>query len=469
MRLQGSFLESSLFNLVASSCNKFFIFFVSFFSAYVLDSQEHGALSIFIFLVSVVSGILMQSITVAANRTLSVSKGKLDETALSECFNLIAVALVIWLSICFLTLYDVGASIEFLTSGTATEIELYILLSLVPLNIAIGVIAGILQGQQAFKLLALANMIPVLMLTPIAFWLITSHGVFGAIEGLLLHSAVTAACHIAMLVANNRSLKFKGFKPRRGEVAIKVFMPLLLTSAFVSPAYWYATKLLSTAPDGLTQTSLFALLWQFGMILTQIIVSLGGVIMPKMSQANISYEKNPLNYLPTLLAACLFIIPIILSLRFWGEYFLSEFSRDEYMACAMMISGALFISAFKSGIARVIALKGKGWISIVSNAFWLISFLVFIELTETLSAVSLSRSILLAHALSLVVFLPVFYWHKLVSISVLVSKPIFPILICFCVGMLVANYSMYLYLNLTVALILCCIILVPVVKEKKLL
>lgn len=472
MKLKGSFLESSLFNLIASSCNKFFIFFVSFFSAYVLNSEEHGALSIFVFLVSVVSGILMQSITVAANRTLSVNKGVLNKNSLSECLSLVAVSIFIWLLVCSATLYDIDASIDFLTSGTANDVEIYILLSLVPLNITIGIVAGILQGQQAFRLLALANIVPVIFLIPIAFLLIEKQGVLGAIEGLLLHSIFTAGCHLFMLLKRNKVTLFQSISLSqlgKGEVALRVFLPLLITSAFVSPAYWYATKLLAGEPNGLAQTSLFALLWQFGMILTQVIVSLGGVIMPKISQDQISYEKNPLNYLPTMLASVVFIVPIILSLRFWGDYFLNEFSADEYMSCALMISGALFISAFKSGIARVIALKGKGWISIISNAFWLVSFLLIIEYTPTLSAVSLSRAILLAHSISLLVFLPVFYWNNLVSISVLVSKPIFPIIVCFCFSVIVANYSMSIYVNLSVACVLLAYIIISVIKEKKLL
>lgn len=469
MKFKSSFLESSLFNLIASTCNKFFIFFVSFFSAYYLTPQDHGALSIFIFLVSVVSGILTQSITVSANRIVSVSKGVLDEDSSSGCFNLIAYALLIWLGVCIITLYDINASIEFLTANTASSTEIYILLSLVPINITIGVIAGVLQGQQAFRLLAMANIIPVVILTPISFFLITENGVSGAIQGLLLHSIATASTHIFMVLKNNRALRFVSLKIEGAEATRKVFFPLLVTSMFVTPAYWYATRLLSETPNGLAQTSLFALVWQFGMILTQVIISLGGVIMPKMSQENISYEKNLLNYIPTLTAAFVFVVPIILSLRFWGDYVLDEFSTDDYMACALMISAALYISAFKSGIARVIALKGKGWVSMISNAFWLFAFLTFLKMTPTLSAVSLSKCILLAHITSLVVFLPIFYWQSLVSFSVMFSKSTLLITACFISGLIVANFSNSITLNLSAIVILLIAVLFPFFKEKNIL
>lgn len=469
MKFKDSFLESALLNLIASSCNKFFIFFVSFFCAYVLTSEEHGALSVFIFLVSVISGIMTQSITVSSNRILSVSNGVLDEKSLSGCMNLVVLSLLIWLCMCAATLYDIDASIQFLTAGTANSAEVYILLSMVPLNIAIGVIAGVLQGQQAFKLLAIANIIPVVLLTPLSMYLITKDGIFGAIQGLLIHSITTALIHALMFIKKNKAINYVSLKLEGGEVTRKVFIPLLVTSMFVTPAYWYSTKLLSETPNGLAQASLFALVWQFGMILTQVIISLGGVIMPKLSQTNISYERNPLNYLPTMLAAFVFIVPIVLSLRFWGEYVLDDFAPDDYMQCALMISAALYISAFKSGIARVIALKGKGWISIVSNAFWLVSFLTFLKLTPVLSAVSLSKSILLAHITSLVLFLPVFYWHSLVSFSVMFSKSILLITVCFMFSMIVAKYSNSMVLNFSVLSVLFLVVMIPFFKEKKLI
>ena len=454
MIFKNSFLENSFFNLVASICNKSFVFFVSFFGAYQLTSEAHGALSVLLFLVSVMSGVLTQSIQVSANRILSVNKGFLDSRAISGCVNLIVYSFFIWCIACAAILYDVEAASEFLTTNRSSDKELYLILVLVPFNIVVGVIGGVLQGQGKFKYIAMSNITPILVSTPISVLLILEYEIFGAVLGVLIHTVLTALAHVLAFSLTNPEARLTSLKTEGAHTANKVFLPLFITSMFVSPAYWYATKLLAESTSGFSQVSLFALVWQFGLIITQVIIALGGVIMPRIAQDDVTLEKNLSNYIPTLLAAFLIISPALLLLKVFGSYILSNFEEGDYMLTAQLISVALYITAFKSGIARVIALKGKGAVSILSNAFWLLVFFIVLHWENNLTAASLSMCIVLAHIISLIVFLPIFCFNGVFSLSVIFSTQVVSITVLFVIGVLLSMVSSSVILNTLFAVLL---------------
>lgn len=438
-------LTGSAFNLAAATLNKFFVVFVSFYGALVMSEQDHGAVSIFLFLISAISGVLVQALTVSANQFVAAHKDR-GEIVRAGLQVLLMATLALWVTGGFITLGFHEETNQLLTGGIANRIELILIFAITPFSSAAGLMTGYLQGIERFKHLALSNFLSVLVVFPGSIYLVDSLSVTGALWSLFLHAIVNCSILLFFCVKSKVPIgnRLEGNKEVK-ELCARVFLPLLLTNILVAPAYWLGIRVLSVSDGGLSEVSKFTLVWQLGMVLTHIIISLGGAIIPRLvadSRESIYVHQNILNYLVPMGVAFAFLVPFMISAPYLEALAKNRFSADM-VTLIVLVSGILYLNAFSSGISRAMTLNKRNWISLCSNGFWLLVLVVMLKLCEVTSAMDLALILLISSLVKTILFFPLFVRFEVLGMKVIKN----PLVIVMATGFISISLFVYFGVN----------------------
>ncbi|MBA0263892.1 hypothetical protein D7T39_07955 [Stenotrophomonas maltophilia] len=202
-----------------------------------------------------------------------------------------------------------------------------------------------------------------------------------------------------------------------------VAVPVLLTGVMVAPTGWIASRILHEMGGGISQVGLYAAGSQILAVFSQLSVVLAVVLVPRLTRSSGLGEDqiDAVNMLAGWIAVLVCALPLLLWPEVIGRVFGGQYVSQRFNYVVQFLSIAAILMAFKGGIGRKVVAKGYSWFSVVSNAGWLIGFVILASLMAPYGAAGVAFAFFVAHLGHFVVGLPFFarmglmHWRYLVS------------------------------------------------------
>ncbi len=285
--------------------------------------------------------------------------------------------------------------------------ELQIASLLVGLNTLQGAQTGALAGFEAFRPIAIANLVQGMLVFPAVIGGAWSGGLIGAIIGLVI--AATAGCTVIqfLLFRECRTEKIRlGFRGLGQELSVLTgfSLPTLLTGMMNLPVQWMAAAILVKQPGGFAEMGAFSAANQWRTLILFLPAILERTMLPILADLDsrrdhVSYRRTVHTHLllsfgaATLLATPLAIgAPLIMKL--YGEEFVSSWP------VLPLLSGATVIASASFAVGTVMISRGAMWLGLAVNSLWGISLIISAALlTPSHGGVGLGLSFLIAYGI----------------------------------------------------------------------
>lgn len=258
---------------------------------------------------------------------------------------------------------------------------------------------GTLAGFEAFRKLAVVNLL--IALTSLPILLAGAHfgGVVGAVWAYTIHSGVSWVFnHLALRSEARRfgipfTLRHCG---REWRVLWKFSVPAILAGSLFGPVNWFCMTILLKQPNGYADWGMFAAANQWYATLLFLPGLLGSVVLPVLSERfgqndmrqsakTLTYaiKTNMLLVFPLVLGASL-LSPIIMG--FNGPGF-----REGWPTLVVVLITAGLV-AVQTPVGQIIAASGRMWLGLAMNAGWASVFIVATVLLVRYGAIGLASA-----------------------------------------------------------------------------
>lgn len=447
------FAIHTLLNLVASVCNKSFALFLSLYCATQLSTAQHGKLGLVIFLLAVFSGaastVAMQYVSNEVAHNLAKKNALLGVISSTLPFLtplVFASALLLIFPLQFRSLLGITA---------LSNIELWSMLYAAFCYISAAILSGVLQGARKFDYLAKGNALTLVTTIPIAVGLVQSADFTGAILAIAFHASLQLAITGIGAFKSEASIQINSSFREVIQGYLRIF-PIYTSALIVALAQWVSIRIL--ANSGLESVSIFTIVWQIGLVISQVMIAISGSIISRQYLSSNEKFLDTLNFVAPLGITTIIASLLLVSSSVWGTYFFRNHSLqfpNELLATIMAVS---YINALKGGISRNLLKAQVYWVSLLSSLIWALLLLVFISIAHQLNPILLGYIYIGSHLLSFALLLPIFLEKKVFSLATLYSKDfrrIHLISICvFGISLIPVSPSMAAPLILTLLLML---------------
>lgn len=400
------FLKNASWSLGGTASGKA-LFLLSFvIVARILNKEEYGKIGIlrstitmFIVFSSLGMG-LTAARFVAFYRTADKNKAYQIHKASSQIalfFGLIMAVVILLFS----------KEISQISFGS-TELAKSLQLTVIPLFF--GTIAsaqsGTLSGLEDFKQIGINNLI----YSASQFILILCGAYIRGGDGVLLALGVSAAI-LVFLNYNSINKHFnstikdvKTFTVEIRKIFVQFSLPAMLSTFVALPIIWWGKALL-VRTGGFSEMAIFDISEQWYLMVLFIPNSIGGIILPMLSnsisQSSNNNYKNIIklnlivNCAIVSVLALIFIIAAPFIMKFYGKSF------ANYLPLRILLFASI-LQTVNSILGQVIASKARMWLGFAVNLFWGISFvlsaIIFVRYLN-LGSVGLSYAFLISYIL----------------------------------------------------------------------
>lgn len=290
----------------------------------------------------------------------------------------------------------------------------------------IGALSGALAGFEAFREIALATSLRVLLTFPLIVAGSYVLGLEGAALGLATGAFLGLLFYLSLAVRVSRR---HGCPPRfralRSETRVltSFSLPAYISGAMVTPMIWVARLILVRYPGGYEQMGIFQATWRFQDILSTLGATVGAALLPLLASREGSRSEGLARgnmvvswALGFFIVAPLMAFPEIVGLLFGGGY--AGRNLNVTMVLAMAVTN---IVLYKQGLARVLTARALLWWGVLSNAVWAGTLLVCTWWLARYGAVGLAGAFLIAYGINVIVFIPLYTSKRLVPRNTIVS------------------------------------------------
>ena len=289
-----------------------------------------------------------------------------------------------------------------------------------------GALSGALAGFEAFREIALVTTLRVLVTFPFMvlgayFW-----GLSGAVFGLAAGALAALIMYTVSLIRVSRRYECVAcFDGLRSELNILTgfSLPAYISGAMVTPMIWIARLILVRYPGGYEQMGLFQATWRFQDIISTLGATVGASLLPLLASREGAQSERLARgnvlvswALGFLILAPLMAFPEIAGLLFGGGY--AGRALNVTMVLAMAVTS---IVLYKQGLARVLTARALLWWGVLSNGVWAATLLVCTWWLAPHGAVGLAAAFLVAYAVNVAVFIPLYTGKDLVPRNTIVS------------------------------------------------
>lgn len=308
----------------------------------------------------------------------------------------------------------------------ALTVPLQIASALLLFESVIGSLSGALGGFEAFREIALNTTLRVLLTFPLivlgAYYL----GLTGATLGLSAGALIGLVLFVISTVrVSRRHSCIACFDGLRSELPVlgRFSLPAYVSGAMVTPMIWLARWLLYRYPDGSEQMGLFQATWRFQDIITLLGSTVGASLLPLLASREGAGSRRLASGnmlvswgLGFFILAPLIAFPEVVGLLFGGGY--AGRTLNVTMVLTMAVTNIIL---YKQGLARVLTARALLWWGVLSNGVWAATLLLSTWWLAPYGAVGLAGAFLIAYAVNVAVFIPLYTGKRLVPRSTIVS------------------------------------------------
>ncbi len=290
----------------------------------------------------------------------------------------------------------------------------------------IGALSGALAGFEAFREIALNTTLRVLLTFPLIVLGAYRLGLTGAALGLAGGALVGLVLYVISTIRVSRRhqcvARFDGLRTEL-RVLTGFSLPAYVSGAMVTPMIWVARLILFRYPDGSEQMGLFQATWRFQDIISLLGATVGASLLPLLAsrEGSGSTRLAAGNMLVSwglgfFLLAPLMAFPEVVGLLFGGGY--AGRPLNVTMVLAMAVTNIIL---YKQGLARVLTARALLWWGVLSNGVWAATLLLCTWWLAPHGAVGLAGAFLIAYAVNVALFIPLYTGKQLVPRSTIVS------------------------------------------------
>ncbi len=309
---------------------------------------------------------------------------------------------------------------------SALTVPLQIASALLLFESVIGALSGALGGFEAFREIALNTTLRVLLTFPLIVLGAYYFGLTGATLGLSGGALIGLVLYTISTIRISRRYQCAArFDGLRGELRVLTgfSLPAYVSGAMVTPMIWLARLFLFRYPGGDVQMGLFQATWRFQDIISLLGATVGASLLPLLASREGS-ESTRLasgNMLVSwglgfFLLAPLMAFPEVVGLLFGGGY--AGRPLNVTMVLTMAVTNIIL---YKQGLARVLTARALLWWGVLSNGVWAATLLLCTWWLAPYGAVGLAGAFLIAYAVNVAVFIPLYTGKRLVPRSTIVS------------------------------------------------
>lgn len=308
-------------------------------------------------------------------------------------------------------------------------VPLQIASALLLLEALIGALSGALAGFEAFRAIAVNVSLRMISTFPLVVLGAYFYGLVGASAGYVAGAVLGLLYYIISLARvcrrNACPVRFRGLR-REFSVLTRFSAPAWISGVMVTPMIWVARWIIISqmgSEDGYPQIGIFSAAWRFQDIITLLGATVGAALLPLMASRE-GAESERLasgNMLVSwglgfFLLAPLMAFPEIVGLIFGGGF--AGRDLNFTMVLAMYVTNIIL---YKQGLARVLTARSLLWWGVLSNTVWAATLLGCTWWLAGYGAIGLAGAFLIAYAVNVVLFIPLYTGKKLVPRSTIVS------------------------------------------------
>ncbi len=310
------------------------------------------------------------------------------------------------------------------------ELENYLNIAsiLLIINIMNTIQTNCLIGFERFKVIAQVTGIQGIISFPILIILTHYYDVYGMLVAQII-IGLFGTC--VLMIVNNKARKQYDIKIdfvcsyKEKSLFIKFALPAIMANGLVGPITWFGNSLFVSIPDGYTQLGIFnaANLWRT--MITFIPTAIGNVMIPMIISEKNNSKVEKLNVLLGLIIVIAFSIPLLVFPELLSYLYGRDYQGRDFTVALVLVVLVSIIWSYGDGISRKMISNNLMWWGLLSNSIWGIAYISFVILFKELGASGLALALLFAYIISIVVFVPINIYRRVVHKSLYISKELF--------------------------------------------
>ena len=278
---------------------------------------------------------------------------------------------------------------------------------------------GILQGLEAFKSIAIINIIQAMSSFPVFVIGAKYDGVRGAVIAFTFYNVIICILsHISLkkqLRTNELKIDYKGAAKEKN-LLFSFSLPAFLGGLMVTPVQWYSNVMLTSIPNGYAQLGIFTAAFTFNSMLMMAGNMFDAPFLTVMarhkSNGRSSFER--FNVLIPWFVGILLTLPFFIFPELGELFFGKEYAGDTFKWTFIIVLLFTLVVMYKQGLARILAVYNMQWWGFLSNTCWGVSLIISFIFLKRMGAIGLSISYLIAYTASAVMLFPIYYKKGLI-------------------------------------------------------
>lgn len=268
-----------------------------------------------------------------------------------------------------------------------------------------GAQTGALSGFEAFKTIAIVNLVVGLISFPILICGAWIGGLLGAVWALAINLCFNWLFnHLALRKEARRYKVPFTFRECSRELPMlwRFSLPAVLAGSMVGPVNWMCSALLVNQQDGYGEMGIYSVANQWFAMMLFLPGILGSVLLPVLSEQLGQNDRNHSS--KTLILAiklnAVFVLPFVLLASMASPYIMNLYgigfsSGWPTLVVILLTAGLLSV---QTPVGQIIAASGKMWVGFAMNLGWAMTFIVSTLLLIEHGSLGLSTSRAIAYA-----------------------------------------------------------------------
>ena len=285
-------------------------------------------------------------------------------------------------------------------------------------NVLHGFQIGCLTGFERIKDISKSIVITACVSLPLTALLVLTHGLNGAILGLVLTSLSRFILSQYYLRRAYRDFLVKIAKAPlipRWDLIKGLALPAFLSGLFLLPVHWVCHSMLANTDQGASEMAILGVANQWFYALIFLPVAANRILLPVLTQAFTSPE-NKVDFKPVILKSMLgnFLVtfPVVIGLIFFSAEIMSLYgtayeSESETLVLILLAGG---LNALCMPLGQVFTAADKAWAGTFVNLVWALTYLGFTLLLLEHGAYGVAGALLIAYLLHFMLSSVASYW-----------------------------------------------------------
>jgi O-antigen/teichoic acid export membrane protein len=407
-----SILKKASWNAIATALYRGVVILAMLITARIIGKTDFGILGIIQSSITLFESVTMLGMSVTATKYIAQYRVNSPEkiNRIISLTNLTAIITGLLFTFILYTTSDLLAK-NILNNASLTP-YLKTASFIIGFNALSNIQGGILAGFQAFKAMALANLINGFIFFSAILYGATTLGLYGVLYGLLFGSVFSAIVNTIFALIRTKkegiALKFK-ITIEEWKILVKFSIPAMLAGILFAPVNWLGASILVNQPNGYASMGIFnaANQWFSALLFLPGVVS--NTMLPMFSEHGHNKDTKALRQLlwKSIKILLLVTLPMAFLISMISPLIMNAYGPgfEEGAVVLISITVAASLASIQNLLSYALAAIDKIWIHTASNLIWAIFYIcgVIILTRMQLGALSLSGAMVLAYAFKLIV------------------------------------------------------------------